>query len=78
MNDRLISIAKGVFSLGAFLFVGLAVWEKLVNQLGRTLVFIGDWYPFRLLELAAICLLFVIALQLHEIRKGLVGPRGSG
>ncbi len=53
--------------VAAFVLGGLAVWEKLANILGRRLVFVAGYAPLRLLELAVITLLFVIALQLREI-----------
>jgi hypothetical protein len=63
---------RALFVLAIALAV-LAVWEKVANLVGRTLVVLGGYSPSRLLELAAIALLFVIALQLREIRE-----RGSG
>jgi hypothetical protein len=44
--------------------------------MGRTLVFLRGYAPMRLLEWAAIALLFVIALQLREIKQ-LTRGRGS-
>jgi hypothetical protein len=43
----------------------MAILEKLVNFSGYT--FLG-YDPWRVLELSAIALLFVIALQLREIK----------
>jgi hypothetical protein len=53
----------------------LAIWEKLANLTGRTLTFLGGYTPSRLFELAAVALLFVIAMQLRELKHG--GARGA-
>jgi hypothetical protein len=60
------------------MLAGLAIWEKLANLTGRTLVILGGYTPSRLLELAAIALLFVIAIQLREIKRALPGAPSSG
>jgi hypothetical protein len=62
-----ISLASRVLFVGAFLLAVLAVWEKLSNLLGYTILR-GISCPSRLLELAGITLLFVIALQLRELK----------
>jgi hypothetical protein len=73
---QLPSIASRILFVVAFVLAGFAVWEKVANIMGRTLVFVGSYAPARLLELAAIALLFVIVLQLREIKQG--PPRGGG
>ena len=70
---RLTSIVCRFFFIGAFLLAGLAVWEKLANLLGLTLLRV--YSPWRLLEFSVVVLLFVIALQLREIRISL-GTKG--
>ena len=58
-----------VLFAGAFLLAAIAVLERLANAAGYT--FLGATYgPSRLLELASVALLFVIALLLREIRSG--------
>lgn len=67
MNE-LSRLASRVLFVVAFVLAGLAVWEKVANIFGRTLVFLSGYAPTRLLELAGMALLFVIALQLREIK----------
>jgi len=63
------TISRVFFTL-SFLFLIVAVIEKLANISGYTLV--GAHYtPGRMLEFAAIMLLFVITLQLRNIREEL-------
>ena len=69
MLDQLSSLVGRLLFVIAFLLAGLAVWEKLTNVVGRTLWFARGYPPSRLLELAAIALLFVIALQLREMNQ---------
>ncbi len=59
-------ISRALFVL-AFLLAGVAIWEKLANFAGMTLLRI--YSPSRLLELAVVSLLFVIALQLRELKS---------
>jgi hypothetical protein len=66
---RFTSLLSRVFFAVAFVLLGFAVWEKLANLMGLTLLRV--YSPFRLLEFAALVLLFVIALQLREIKTAL-------
>ena len=59
-----------ILFVAACVLAGLAVWEKLANFFGFTLNFIGGYQPSRLLELAVVALLFVIALELRALRGG--------
>jgi len=72
--ERLSSIVCRVSFILAFILAGLAIWEKLANLFGLTLM--RAYSPWRLLEVAAVVLLFVIALQLREI-KAKFGAKGS-
>ena len=72
--ERLYSIVCRVSFIFAFILAGLAIWEKLANLFGFTLM--RGFPPWRLLEFAAVVLLFVIALQLREI-KARFGAEGS-
>jgi hypothetical protein len=64
---RRIGVILGrILFFGALLLAGLAAFEKLINYFGYTLLR-GYIAPLRLLELAAIVLLFVITLQLWQI-----------
>ncbi len=73
MLDELVSIANRALFVAAFALACLAVLEKLVNFFGFTIMLPGGYSPSRMLELAALALLFVIALQLREIKKARQG-----
>ena len=62
-------VVSRVLFIGSFILAGLAIWEKLANFFGYTVLRV--YSPSRLLEFAAIALFFVIALQLREIKKSL-------
>jgi len=64
--DKLTSLISRLMFLLAFLLAGLAVWEKLANLMQMTLL--RGYPPSRLLEFATVCLLFVVALQLREVK----------
>ncbi len=63
------AFSRTLFVVALLLFV-LAAFEKAANLNGQTLAFL-DYTPGRLLEFAGIMLLFVIAVTLRRIRKGL-------
>ena len=67
----LISLVSRAFFVLAFVLAGVAVWEKIANMLGMTLL--RGYAPSRLLELSVVLLMFVIAIQLRELKgsKGL-------
>ena len=67
MIGKLSSVMSRVLFLVAFLLTGLAVWEKLLNAFGFTML--RGYAPSRLLEYAAVAVLFVIALQLREMKE---------
>ena len=67
MIGKLSSVMSRVLFLVAFLLAGLAVWEKLLNAFGFTVL--RGYAPSRLLEYAAVAVLFVIALQLREMKE---------
>jgi hypothetical protein len=77
MLGQLTSIVIRILFLLAFVLTGLAVLEKVANLAGFTLAIVGGYQPSRLLELAVVALVFVIALQLREIRSLLEKPAGS-
>jgi hypothetical protein len=70
----LTSLICRVLFLVAFVLAGLAVGEKLANLFGFT-VLRDSVAAGRLLEVAAITLLFVIALLLREVNHALRGRR---
>ena len=68
--NALTRVVSCVLFIGAWLLAGLAVWERLANVWGYT-VLRDSYSPWRLLEMAAIVLLFVIALQLKQVKAAL-------
>jgi len=56
--EKLISITSRLFFLGAFVLLGIALIERVAN---------GG----RLLEFAVVLLVFVIAMQLREMKEEL-------
>ncbi len=71
MLNKFVGLANRALFVAAFALVALAVMEKLVNFFGFTIVLLRGYTPSRMLELAVVALLFVIALQLREIKKAL-------
>ena len=69
MINQLISVVSRILFIGAFLLAALAIWEKLANLSGFTITLLGGYNPSQLLEFSVILLLFVIALQLREIKQ---------
>jgi len=63
---KMTSYVSRILFIGSFALAGLAVWERLSNMFGYTLLRI--YSPWRLLEFAAVALLFVIALQLRGLK----------
>ena len=64
------SLSSRVFVIGAFVLLALAILEKVVHLFGYTLL--REFYsPGRLLEFAAVGLLFVVVLLLRQIREDL-------
>ena len=64
MTDQMSKVTSRTLFVVAFVLAGFAVLEKLINLFGFTFTILGGYNPSRLLELAAVALLFVIALQL--------------
>ena len=63
---QLTSILCRLLFIVSFVLAGITVFEKLVNLSGFTLL--RGYDPWRVLELSGVTLLFVIALQLREIK----------
>jgi hypothetical protein len=70
---HLISIVRRLLFLGAVFLAGLAIWEKLANMRGMTLLQ-SAVNPSRIFEYSGIVLLFVIVLQLWDIKTSLGRP----
>jgi hypothetical protein len=71
--EKLISMTSRLFFLGAFVLLGLALIERVANATGYTIVPL--YRGTRLLELAVILLVFVIAIQLRQIKEELKSRR---
>ena len=69
--EKLLSAASRLFFLGAFALFGLAVVERIANATGYTIL--QEHRGGRMLEFAAILLIFVIAIQLKEMKTQLRG-----
>jgi len=67
--EKLISMTSRLFFLGAFVLLGLALIEKVANAVGYTI------RGGHLLEFAAVLLVFVIAMQLREMKEELKSRR---
>ncbi|NIM20306.1 MAG: hypothetical protein GTO51_08760 [Candidatus Latescibacteria bacterium] len=65
--NTLETVVRRVLLFAAFIVAAIAVFERILNFAGYTFVR-GLYSPGRLLEIAAIGLLFVIVLQLRQIR----------
>jgi hypothetical protein len=71
MMQQLTSILCRILFIVAFLLSGLAAWEKLAQLFGYTILGGSFFGPWRLLEISGVALLFVMALQLREIKMSL-------
>ena len=67
MIDKLSSFMSRVLFLVAFFLAGVAIWERLANVFGFTML--RGYAPSRLLDYAGVAVLFVIALQVREIKE---------
>lgn len=64
--EKLTSFISRILFILAFTLAASAVSEKMANMFGFD--FFRNYSPSRLLELSAIALFFVVALQLREIK----------
>ncbi len=71
--DKLYSLLCRVFFFGAFLLVCAVAVEKAVNFFGYTIL--RGYSGGRVLEVAGVLLVFVIAVLLREIREALLAKR---
>lgn len=67
--ERLVSLVSRLFFVGAFVLLGLALIERIANASGYTILRV--YRGGRLLEIAVVLLVFVIATQLREMREEL-------
>lgn len=73
--EKLTSLISRAFFMIAFVLLGVAVIERVVNVFDYTIV---RRPAGRLLEFAAVFLVFVIALQLREVREAIRARRPQG
>ena len=66
-TEKLVSLLSRLLFAAAFLLLGLAVVERIANAAGYTILQI--YSGGRLLESAAVLLVFVIAVQLREMKE---------
>ena len=71
------SLISRVFFVIAFVLLGLAVIERVANAFNYT-VLGGVLRGGRLLEFSVVFLVFVVALQLREVREALRQRRPQG
>jgi hypothetical protein len=71
--EKLVSMVSRIFFLGAFVLFVLALIEKIANAIGYTVLRL--YRGGRVLEFAVVLLVFVIALQLKEIKDELQGQK---
>jgi hypothetical protein len=69
--DGLLSNLGRLLFVGAFVLAVLAVIKGIVQLTGGGML--GDYTPGRLMEFAAILLVFVVTILLREIRDKLQG-----
>jgi len=71
--EKLISMVSRFFFLGAFVLLGLALIEKLANVANYTIL--QQYRGGRLLDFAVVLLIFVIAMQLRQMKEDLRGRK---
>ena len=69
--ERLSSLACRFFFLISFTFLVVAVLERFFNSFGYTFLGVLGYGAGRMLEFAAIMILFVVALLLRDVREEL-------
>lgn len=67
MSEGTISLFSRLLFIGAFALLALSLLEGAVRQMGYTILR-DSFSPSRLLEYAAILMIFVVALLLRQIR----------
>ena len=67
--EKLVSMVSRLFFIGAFVLLGLALIERIANASGYTILQV--YRGGRLLDVAVVLLIFVIAVQLREMKEAL-------
>ena len=73
--EKMISIGSRILFSLSLIFLVVAVGERITNLIGYTFLRQTTYTPWRLLEFAAIFLIFVIAILLRQIREELRQPK---
>ena len=68
--QKLISMMSRIFFVGAFVLLGLGVIERVANATGYTILD-KTTSTVHLLDAAVVLLVFVIAIQLREMKEEL-------
>ena len=68
--EKMMSFISRLFFLASFVLVTLALFDRVLNLFGYTIL-PGGYTSGRMLEFAAIMLIVVIALLLRQIRETL-------
>lgn len=75
--EKLTSLVSRIFFVIAFVLLGVAAVERVANAFNYTVT--GRPYSGgRLLELSVVFLVFVVALQLWDVREALRARRPQG
>jgi len=69
--EKLISMVSRLFFVGAFVLFGLGVCERIAYAAGYTILLVGSFAGGRLIEAAVVLLVFVIAMQLREMKEAI-------
>ena len=69
--EKIISLGSRVLFSLSLVLLFIAVAERIANFIGYTILRQTPYTPWRLLEFAAIFLIFVIAILLRQIREEL-------
>jgi len=67
--EKLVSMVSRLFFMGALVLLGLALIERIANAAGYTVLQV--YRGGRLLDVAVVLLIFVIAVQLREMKEEL-------
>ncbi len=71
--DKFFSVISRIFFIGAFALLCVIIVEKIANFRGYTLLF--GYSGERVLDLAQVLVIFVIAILLRQIREALLAKR---
>ena len=71
--EKMVSLVSRLFFFVAFVLLALAVIERIANAAGYTVLQL--YRGGRLLDFAAVLLIFVIAAQLREMKEEMKGRK---